>query len=65
MQWKTSLKGSVTVVYLTILMAESKAMEAIQENGWEIDWVSCRNESTLQLLKPNLQISKGQLDNKG
>lgn len=30
MQWKSSLGGSVTTAYFTILMAESDALEAIQ-----------------------------------
>lgn len=56
MQWKSCLKEPVAAVYLTIPMAESEAMEAIQENGKQMDWVSCRDESAFQLLKANFKI---------
>lgn len=32
MRWKRFLGGSVTPVYLSVVMAESEAMEAIHEN---------------------------------
>ena len=53
------LKESVTVVYLTILMAEREAMEAKQENSSHTGQVSYRNEPTFQFgSRLNSKVSK-------
>lgn len=40
---------------LTVVMAESEATEATQENDQQTDQVSARDEATLQRLKANVK----------